>query len=64
MGPVKISIIRGDSVVLGYAGGTSSNNGKLDSKPIEVLPSEKSQIKQLGPILETSPNLEFLSLKL
>jgi hypothetical protein len=55
VGPVKISVIRGDSVVLGYAGGTSSNNGKLDSKPIEVLPSEKSQIKQLGPILETSP---------
>ena len=55
VGPVKISIIRGDSVVLGYAGGTSSNNGKLDSKPIEVLQSEKSQIKQLGPIPETSP---------
>ena len=55
VGPVKISVIRGDSVVLGYAGGVSSNNGKLDSKPIEVLPSEKSQIKQLGPILETSP---------
>jgi len=56
VGPVKISIIRGDSVVLGYAGGASSNNGKLDSKPIEVLPSEKSQIKQLGPIPETSPS--------
>jgi hypothetical protein len=55
VGPVKISIIRGDSVVLGYAGGTSSNTGRLDSKPIEVLPSEKSQIRQLGPILETSP---------
>jgi len=55
VGPVKISVIRGDLVVLGYAGGASSNNGKLDSKPIEVLTSEKSQIKQLGPILETSP---------
>ncbi len=55
VGPIKISIIRGDSVVLGYAGGPSSNNGELDSKPIEVLPSEKSQIKQLGPIFETSP---------
>ena len=55
VGPVRISVIRGDSVVLGYAGGESSNNGKLDSKPIEILPSEKSQIKQLGPILETSP---------
>jgi len=55
VGPVKISIIRGDSVVLGYAGGTSSNNGPLDSKPIEVLSAEKSLIRQFGPILETSP---------
>lgn len=55
VGPVKISIIRGHSVVLGYAGGTSSNNGKLDSKPIEIIPSEKSQIRQFGPIMETSP---------
>ena len=29
VGPVKISIIRGHSVVLGYAGGTSSNNESL-----------------------------------
>lgn len=55
VGPVKISIIRGGSIVLGYAGGTSSNNGKLDSQPIEILPSKKSQIKQFGPIIETSP---------
>jgi len=55
VGPVKISIIRGHSVVLGYAGGTSSNDGKLDSKPIEIIPSEKSQIRQFGPIIETSP---------
>ena len=56
VGPVKISIVRGDSVVLGYAGGTLSNNGKLDSKPIATLPSEKSEIKQYGPISETSPS--------
>ena len=37
VGPVKISIIRGDSIVLGYVGGISSNNGKLDSKPIELI---------------------------
>lgn len=56
VGPVKISIIRGsDSVVLGYAGGLLSNTGKLDSKPIEILSSEKSQIRQFGPILETTP---------
>jgi len=55
VGPVKISIIRGHSVVLGYAGGTLSNNGKLDSKPIEIIPSEKSQIRQFGPIMETTP---------
>lgn len=54
VGLVKISIIRGDSIVLGYAGGTNSNNGPLDSKPIEVLSSEKSQIRQFGPISETS----------
>ena len=56
VGPVKISIIRGDSVVLGYAGGTSKNSGQLDSKPIETLPSEKSLIRQFGPIQETSPS--------
>jgi len=55
VGPVKISIIRGHSVVLGYAGGTSSNNGNLDSKPIQIIPFEKSQIRQFGPIMETSP---------
>ena len=56
VGPVKISIIRGDSVVLGYAGGTSKNNGPLDSKPIETLPTEKSLIRQFGPIQEASPS--------
>ena len=55
VGPVKISIIRGESVVLGYAGGKSSNSGKLDSEPIVESPSEKSQIRQFGPIPETSP---------
>jgi len=55
VGPVKISIMRGESVVLGYAGGKSSNSGQLDSEPIADLPSEKSQIKQFGPITETSP---------
>ncbi len=56
VGPVKISVVRGDSVVLGYAGGIVSNNGKLDSKPIEITPLEKSQVRQLGPISETSPS--------
>jgi len=56
VGPVKISIIRGgESVVLGYAGGDSSNSGQLDSEPIADLPSEKSQIRQFGPIPEISP---------
>jgi hypothetical protein len=55
VGPVKISIMRGESVVLGYAGGKSSNSGQLDSEPIADLPSEKSQIRQFGPITETSP---------
>jgi len=56
VGPIKISIMRGESVVLGYAGGKSSNSGPLDSEPIGVLPSEKSKIRQFGPISETSPN--------
>jgi len=55
VGPVKISIMRGESVVLGYAGGKSSNSGQLDSEPIADLPSEKSQIRQFGPITEISP---------
>jgi hypothetical protein len=56
VGPVKISIVRGDSVVLGYAGGQSSNGGPLDSKPLAATPLEKSQIRQFGPITETSPS--------
>jgi hypothetical protein len=56
VGPVKISIVRGDSVVLGYAGGQSSNGGPLDSKPLAVTPLEKSQIRQFGSITETSPS--------
>ena len=55
VGPVRISIMRGESVVLGYAGGKSSNSGQLDSEPIADLPSEKSQIRQFGPISEISP---------
>ena len=55
VGPVEISIMRGESVVLGYAGGRSSNFGQLDSEPIADLPSEKSQIRQFGPITEISP---------
>jgi len=55
VGPVKISVIRGEEVVLGYAGGSSSNNGNLDSKPIAQTPSEKSEIRQFGPIKEISP---------
>ncbi len=55
VGPVKISVTRGEEVVLGYAGGSSSNNGNLDSKPIAKTPSEKSEIRQFGPIREISP---------
>lgn len=56
VGPVKISIIRSESVVLGYAGGTSSNSGKLDSEPIANSVLEKSQIRQFGPITEIAPS--------
>lgn len=55
VGPVKISINRGDTTILGYAGGPSSNSGPLDSSPIAGTAAEKSQIRQFGPITETSP---------
>jgi len=56
VGPIKISIVRGDSVILGYAGGQSSNGGPLDSKPLAVTPLAKSHIRQFGPIKEISPS--------
>lgn len=55
VGPVKISINRGDKTILGYAGGPSTNSGQLDSSPLATTPAEKSQIRQFGPIKETSP---------
>ena len=55
VGPVKISVMRGEEVVLGYAGGSSSNNGNLDSKPIAKTSTEKAGIRQIGPIKEISP---------
>ncbi len=55
VGPVKISINRGDKTILGYAGGSSANNGQLDSSPLAESSAEKSQIRQFGPITETSP---------
>jgi hypothetical protein len=55
VGPVKISIRRGEEVVLGYAGGKSVNNGKLDSSPLAKTSLEKAAIRQFGPIKETSP---------
>ena len=55
VGPVKISINRGDKTILGYAGSSSANNGQLDSAPIAQNPTEKSQIRQFGPIAETFP---------
>lgn len=56
VGPVKISINRGDKTILGYAGGPSANNRQLDSSPIAESPAEKSQIRQFGPITETFPS--------
>jgi hypothetical protein len=55
VGPVKISINRGNKTILGYAGGSSTNNGQLDSSPIAESIVEKSQIRQFGPIAETFP---------
>ncbi len=55
VGPIKISINRGDRTILAYAGSASSNDGPLDSSPIEESALEKSRIRHLGPIAETSP---------
>jgi hypothetical protein len=55
VGPVKISINRGDKTILGYGGGQSANNGPLDSSPIAFSPAHKSLIRQFGPVTETSP---------
>ena len=55
VGPIKISVVRGESVVLGYAGGEKSNNGKIDSQPLAITPDEKAKVRQFGPIQEISP---------
>ncbi|RDJ31810.1 MAG: hypothetical protein DWQ18_01445 [Crenarchaeota archaeon] len=55
VGPIKISVVRGESVVLGYAGGEKSNNGKIDSHPLASTPEEKAKVRQFGPIQEISP---------
>ncbi len=48
VGPVKISVIRGsDEVVLGYAGGITSNNGLIDVDGDDAITA-----RQFGPMTE------------
>ena len=48
-GPMKISVVRGEkSVVLGYAGGPSTNNGRID-----VNDDNASNARHFGPLQET-----------
>ena len=48
IGPVKISVIRGsDEVVLGYAGGITSNNGLIDVDGDDAISA-----RQFGPMTE------------
>lgn len=57
IGPVKISVKRGgNEVVLGYGGGESSKKGKIDSSPLANNCEELQEIRQFGPIKETSPD--------
>ena len=52
VGPVKISIVRGlSNVVLGYAGGISKNQGRID-----VDDNNPNTARQFGPIQETMPD--------
>ncbi len=49
VGPVKISVIRGsDEVVLGYAGGSTSNNGLIDVDD----DGDATRARQFGPMTE------------
>ncbi len=60
VGPVKISVIRGsDEVVLGYAGGPTELNGRID-----VGDSDATAARQLGPISEIAPSAGIFELDL
>jgi hypothetical protein len=53
-GPVKITVSRDqNSVVLGYAGSTVAKNGLID---VDGDNADFSSMRQLGPIVETSPS--------
>ena len=52
VGPVKISVIRGaQEVVLGYAGGPTATNGRID-----VNDDDPANARQFGPIQEIAPD--------
>ena len=63
-GPVKLSVIRGAStVVLGYAGGSSSSDGVIDVGDVGTYNSTTGvfgvgdkPVRQFGPIVEVAPD--------
>ncbi len=56
-GPVKISVLRGgEPVVLGYAGGSTTNKGRID-----VGDNNPGSARQFGPIKETVPDSGIFS---
>ena len=56
-GPVKISVLRGsDIVVLGYAGGSSSNDGLIDVDDNNSTTTSPGTVRQFGPISEIAPD--------
>jgi len=58
VGPVKISVIRGSSeVVLGYAGGPSEKEGRID-----VGDDNPTEARQFGPIVEIAPDAGIFEL--
>ena len=59
-GPLKISVVRGEkTVVLGYAGGPSANNGRID-----VNDDDPTNSRNFGPIREKSRDSGIFELSL
>ncbi|MCV0373533.1 MAG: hypothetical protein K5793_08290 [Nitrosarchaeum sp.] len=55
VGPVKISVLRGSSVVvLGYAGGNATKAGTIDVG--DDNSSKSANIRQFGPMVEVAPD--------
>jgi len=57
IGPIRTSIIRGsDSIILGYAGGPTSNSGLIDVSPLAVTAADTAAVRQFGALVEVAPD--------